>query len=217
MSTPLRSVAAAMLVLGAVTVSACTGQRESRAADHKNAAYTIDGRVVTLADGVDEVEAAPGSASQIVTRYFGNEVRHDLNADGREDVVFLLTQEPGGSGTFYYVVAALDTGVGWAGSDGVLLGDRIVPQATAVRANGIVVVSYADRAPGESFATPPSVARSIWLKLDSATLRFAEVAQDFEGEADPARMTLDMKTWTWIRAVHNDGREILRGQRRPSP
>jgi heat shock protein HslJ len=34
------------------------------------------------------------------------------------------------------------------------------------------------------------------------------VAQNFEGEADPARMTLDMKPWTWIRAVYNDGREI---------
>ena len=74
---------------------------------------------------------------------------------------------------------------GLVGSQGVLLGDRIAPQTTELRADGVVVVSYADRAPGESFATPPSVGKSIWLKLDPATLQFGEVVQDFEGEADP--------------------------------
>ena len=57
--------------------------------------------------------------------------------------------------------------------------------------------------------TPPSVAKSIWLKLNPATLQFGEVVQGFEGEADPAVMTLDMKTWTWVRARYNDGREIV--------
>jgi heat shock protein HslJ len=34
------------------------------------------------------------------------------------------------------------------------------------------------------------------------------VVQGFEGEADPSRMTLGMKTWTWISAQYNDGRKI---------
>ena len=59
--------------------------------------------------------AAPGSASRIVTRYFGSEVRGDLNGDGREDVAFLLTQQSGGSGTFFYAVAALDLPSGRVG------------------------------------------------------------------------------------------------------
>ena len=71
-----------------------------------------------------------------------------------------------------------------------------------------MTVSYADRAPGESFATPPSQAKSIWLLLDAETLQFGEVAQDFEGEADPATMKLDMKTWVWVSARYDDGREI---------
>jgi heat shock protein HslJ len=178
-------------------------------ADHRNVEYSIDGRAVRLVDGVSEVAAAPGSASRIVTRYFGNEVRRDLNADGRDDVVFLLTQEIGGSGTFYYVVAALSTDGGYVGSAGVLLGDRIAPQTTGFRANDVIVVDYADRRRGESFATPPSVGKSIWLKLDVATRRFGEVARDFEGEADPARMTLSMKTWVWVRAADGAGTEIV--------
>ena len=31
----------------------------------------------------------------------------------------------------------------------------------------------------------------------------------FEGEADPNRMTLDMTTWKWQKALYNDGREII--------
>jgi heat shock protein HslJ len=176
--------------------------------DHRNIEYTIGGRPVLLVDGVAEEPAAPGSAARIVTRYFGNEVRGDLNGDGREDVVFLLTQESGGSGTFYYAAAALDSPQGLVGSQAVFLGDRIAPQTTELRADGVIVVNLADRAPGESFATPPSIGKSIWLKLDPATLEIGELVQDFEGEADPDVMQLDMKTWVWIRAV-DGGNEIV--------
>ncbi len=37
--------------------------------------------------------------------------------------------------------------------------------------------------------------------------------QDFEGEADPATMRLDMKTWVWVGARYADGRELT--PRRP--
>jgi heat shock protein HslJ len=177
-------------------------------ADHRNIEYTIGGRPVLLVDGVAEEPAAPGSAARIVTRYFGNEVRGDLNGDGREDVAFLLTQEPGGSGTFFYAAAALDSPQGLVGSHAVLIGDRIAPQTTELRPDGVIVVNFGDRAPGESFATPPSVGKSIWLKLDPATLQIGEVVQNFEGEADPDVMRLDMKTWVWIRAV-DGGNEIV--------
>jgi heat shock protein HslJ len=191
----------------AVVVS-CEKQADV-ALDYKDAEYVIDGRRIKLMDGVSETEAAPGSASKIVTRHFGNELRHDLNGDGREDVVFLLTQETGGTGVFYYVVAALNTERSYVGSQGLLLGDRIAPQTTEMGTDNIVIVNYAVRAPGESFATVPSVGKSIRLLLDPEALQFGEVAQDFEGEADPTKMSLDMQTWTWIRALHSDGRDIV--------
>ncbi len=160
--------------------------------DYQNATYVIDGKSVILVDGLSEVEAAPGSASKIVTRYFGNEVRHDLNDDGREDVAFLLTQETGGSGTFFYVVAALNTPNGYVGSDAILLGDRVAPQSTNIdegsttnntyRKN-VIVVNYAVRNPGEPFTVRPSLGKSIWLKLDPNTMKLGEVAQNFEGES----------------------------------
>ena len=215
----MRAVAALLGAAAAATLAACGGLGDEQSAqpgesaaapraDHKNIAYSIAGQTIRLVDGVAEMPAAPGSAARIVTRYFGNEVRGDLNGDGREDVAFLLTQQPGGSGTFFYAAAALDLPRGLVGSQGLLLGDRIAPQTVELRSDGIIVVNYADHAPDEALATPPSVAKTILLKLNPTTLRLGEVAQNFEGEADPASMKLDMKTWTWVRAVQ-DGNEIV--------
>lgn len=174
----------------------------------KNATYRINGQAVMLRNGVAETEVTPGSASKILTKYFGNEVKHDFDGDGREDIAFLLTQETGGSGTFFYVVVALNTANGYVGSEGLFLGDRIAPQTTEMGKGNIIVVNYAERNPGESFAVQPSVGKSRWLLLDPKTMQFGEVAQNFEGEADPARMKLDMKTWNWVSTVYNDGKEI---------
>ena len=113
--------------------------------------------------------------------------RTDLNDDGREDVVFLLTQQRGGSGTFFYAVAALNTKAGYLGSDGYLLGDRIAPQTTVVSRNprhkNVIVVNYGDRRPGEPMTAQPSVGKSVYLKLDAETVRWGIVVPGFEGES----------------------------------
>lgn len=161
------------------------------AQNYKNATYRIEGRTITLTNGLSEIEVATGSA-EIITRYFGNEVKHDLNDDGREDVVFLLTQETGGSGVFFYVVGALNTTNGYIGSDALFLGDRIAPQTThmdegktarGTSRQNVIVVNYAVRLPGEPFTARASLGKSIWIKLDPVTMQFGEVAQNFEGES----------------------------------
>lgn len=130
--------------------------QDGGAGDYKSTSFLIDGERVKI-DGQ-------------VTKYFGNELRADLNADGREDVTFIITRSPGGSGTFYYAVAAVNTGAGYVGSDGYLLGDRIAPQSTNVSPNprhkNVVVFNYTDRAPTEPMVTPPSIGKSVYLKLD---------------------------------------------------
>ena len=133
-------------------------------ADYKNATYLIEGSFVTLTDGFFEIESAPGSATKITTRSFGNEAIGDLNGDGKNDVAFLLTQDAGGSGTFFYVVAALQTAAEVEGTNAIFLGDRIAPQTTSIE-NGIITVNYADRNPGESFDIQPSLGISKYLKI----------------------------------------------------
>ncbi len=163
-------------------------EKQPFAAPHyKDAEYVIDGQRVRLRDGVSETEIAPGSASTLVTRYFGNELETDLDGDGDTDVVFLLTQEGGGSGTFFYAVAALKTERGYVGSDGYLLGDRIAPQSTNLSTNPrhvrVVVVNYAERAPGDPMTASPSLGKSAYLKLDAERMQWGIVEPNFEGEA----------------------------------
>jgi hypothetical protein len=154
--------------------------------DYKNTSYLIDGMQVTLMNGVAEIEAAPGSATKTIVRYFGNELKTDLNGDGREDVAFILTKEGGGSGIFFYAVAALNTETGYVGSDGYLLGDRVAPQNPTLSPNpkhaDVVVFNYAERAQGEPMTAQPAVNKSAYLKLDTETMRWGVVEPDFEGE-----------------------------------
>lgn len=146
---------------------------------YKDGTYRIGGQPITLVDGRAETEAAPGSSSKIVTQYFGNEAVGDINDDGVADVVFLVTQTGGGSGTFYYLVGAIRTSEGYIGTSAKLIGDRIAPQTTEIR-RGEVIVNYADRKAGESFTTPPSEGKSLSLRLNPVRLEFGElVTEDF--------------------------------------
>ncbi len=143
------------------------------AKDPQNATYLIDGKPVTLVNGKAEQEAAPGSAEKIVTQYFGNAVQIDLNGDGKMDSGFLLTQSGSGSGTFFYVAAAIQNPDGtYTGTNALLLGDRIAPQSTNVDPTNPAqfIVNYADRATGEPMTTPPSHGVSKTFKLDNGTL-----------------------------------------------
>ena len=88
--------------------------------DYRDAVYMLDGVPTKLGEG--------GVA------YFGNEAAGDLNGDGVSDVALLITYDGGGSGTFYYAVAALKTDTGYQGTNAILLGDRIAPQTTEYRA-----------------------------------------------------------------------------------
>ena len=141
--------------------------------------YIINGEKVTLKNGIAE-ENIPGSLAKIVTKYFGNDVRADFDKDGKEDVAFLVTQNNGGSGTFYYLVVRLNNGYSSKGSYGLFLGDRIAPQNTEVEDGNVIVVNYADRKLEDSFVIPPSVGKSLLVSLDPKTMQFGEVIKDVE-------------------------------------
>ena len=149
----------------------------TRGKDPQNATYMIEGQPVTLVNGGAEKEAAPGSASRQITQYFGNAIDIDLNSDGLLDSAFLLTQSSGGSGTFFYVVAALEEDDGYLGTNAILLGDRIAPQSTNIDPDNPLqfTVNYADRKEGEPMSASPSVGVSKTFKLENGSL--VEVAQ----------------------------------------
>lgn len=174
----------------------------------KNATYLIQGGPVKLVEGVSFEPVLPDSSFAVETKYFGNEAMYDFDSDGRVDTAFLLTQTTGGSGLFYYLVVALNKEEGYLGSEAMFVGDRIAPQTTEIK-DGLIVVNYADRNPGEGFATAPTLGKSLIAKFNPSDMTIGEVVKDFEGEADTNKMSLTMKTWTWLRTELNDGTKVV--------
>lgn len=156
----------------AETLTQAPGAEIASDEELKNGTYLIDGQSIRLINGIAETEVAPGSASKLVTRYFGNPVSVDLNADGLLDSAFIVQQAGGGSGTFYYAVAALKTENGYMGTNAVFLGDRIAPQSTTIDPNNPsqFIVNYADRNAGEPMSVQPSAGISKTFKLQNGSL-----------------------------------------------
>jgi hypothetical protein len=179
----------AILVIGFFAINSYIYEEKQATAveNYKDAEFFIDGHRVKFENGIAETEGAPGSDSKIITRYFGNALKSDLDGDGREDISFILVQERGSSGSFFYAVAALNTEHGYLGSDGYFLGDRIAPQTTEISPNPrhkyVVVFNYADRMLDEPMSTPPSVGKSVYLKIDPMSRQWGIVEPNFEGES----------------------------------
>jgi hypothetical protein len=150
---------------------------------HQAVTFQIDGQPITLEDGEASIEADGEVVSTV--RYFGNELRHDVDGDGTEDVVFLVTTDASGSGTFYYVVAALKRGDSYVGTEAYFLGDRIAPQTISRGEANEVLVTYAERAPGEPMTSSPSVGVSVYLELEAERLQFKEIIKEDEFEQMP--------------------------------
>ena len=144
--------------------------------DPKNAVYTIEGDAIALINGKAEKEIA-GGASKIEVMNWGEPSTGDLNADKVDDAALIITYSAGGSGTFYYITAALQneqSGVA-AGTNAILLGDRIAPQNISIN-NSKIMVNYADRKQSEPFTARPSVGITRYFEVQGSVL--AEVTED---------------------------------------
>lgn len=85
-------------------------------------------------------------------------VRGELDGNPGEDAAVVLIDEPGGSGTFYYLAALMRREEGWEGVTAVLLGDRIRIESLAIDSDDREVsVTLRTRAEGVAMATEPTV------------------------------------------------------------
>jgi len=140
-----------------------------RTVDYANATYRIENEDVTLSRGTRSEPAAPGSATQRVTRLSGHPGCGRL--DKKTAAAVFIVDDRGGSGTYFYVGVAL---AGGPATNAVFLGDRIEPQSIAFRGNGIVV-TYLDRKPSDPMAAKPTLTRRLMLRFDAATNRLTEL------------------------------------------
>lgn len=180
-----------------------------------SASYLLENDWIQLENGRAEWQAAPGSASKIKVALFGETIYGTLNNDGDEDAVIFLTYQGGGSGTFFYLGAALLKNGNYQGTNGVWLGDRIGPPTAKIQ-NGLITINYFDRTPDESMATTPSVEHTRYFILDNSTLR--EIKPDDDemiyqgwltvGHEVRSFLPCDEKDELWLKGNSQDLAEI---------
>jgi hypothetical protein len=129
---------------------------------------TIDDQKFTLSNGVAEIPAASGSAVKTTIRLIGEPAMGDADGDGDLDAALLIQNDPGGSGTFYYAVVALNNGGVYRASNALLLGDRIEPQ-TVEFTDGRFAYTYAERRAGEPMVAYPSIEKTVLITVDKST------------------------------------------------
>lgn len=157
-------VAVALGVLFAV-LHGRSGQT-SRQSAIDNLAVTIGDQSFTLVNGAAEKEIAPGSKETV--RVVGELVTGDANGDGKPDTALLIADDPGGSGTFYYAVLAVNEGGSWRATNALPLGDRIKPENIQY-ADGQFVYRFLERKPDEPMAATPTVENTVPVRLDAAS------------------------------------------------
>lgn len=77
------------------------------------------------------------SVPQVPKQYFGIEAVGDLNADGKDDVAFILHRKDDERGTLYYLTTALSDEKGKTGTNLIFLGDKVSPQNITIN-NGMI-------------------------------------------------------------------------------
>jgi len=173
----------------------------------KEISYTIDKETFVLKNGVAEKETAPGSAEQNTLAIFGEPVYGDLNGDNLPDAAIMLVNNPGVIGTFYYAVFAINKNGVYHSTNTLLLGESIASKTVNIK-DGNAVFTYAVRKVNEPMNAKPSIPKTLVVYFDQKTGQISELVKIVEGEADPAKMTLDMKKWVWVSAKGKNGKAI---------
>lgn len=155
-------------------------QTSNTITDALNDTYNVDGTQVKLTDGKSEIEAAPGSASKIVTTVWEQPVVGDLNGDKVDDAALILIQDSGGSGTFYYLAASIVSKEDKStGENAIFLGDRISPKSINIK-DGSIIVNYLDRKTDEPMSATPTVEKNLSFKVANDSLVAVNGNKNFE-------------------------------------
>lgn len=174
--------------------------------DVSNMAYIVDGEEFVLVNGVAE-KSSPEFSTTNSLSIFGEPVYEDFDSDGDKDSALWLLNDPGGTGKFHYAVLAINNEGLYVPTNAMFLGDRIAPQGIDFL-DGRFVYNFAERGPDEPMTAEPTIGRSVWMHYDKNTNSIGEWVKDFEGEANPSTMKLDMKTWDWQYSEYGDGSKV---------
>jgi peptidoglycan/xylan/chitin deacetylase (PgdA/CDA1 family) len=138
----------------------------------KNAVYPTTwskDELVTLTDGEYREKYMPDSATELRISLAPLRVYGDLDGDGDADTAVILISDPGGSGTFYDLVAVLNE----AGSPhpvaSTFLGDRVFIRSFTIE-DRMIVVELDTTGQNDSSCCPTDSQRQTYVLEDKALL-----------------------------------------------
>ena len=147
-------------------------------ADPANAGYYIDGIVYTLVNGELE-QAIEDSTTVNKFKLLDFKAVGDINKDGTDDVAVVLTNDAGGSGTFYYL-AIFTSGSSPVIENTSYLGDRIVVNDITFT-NNQFQVKYLDRDSEADMASDPTIEITGIAEMDAENTGFIFSCTDTAG------------------------------------
>ena len=147
-------------------------------ADPANAGYYIDGIVYTLVNGELE-QAIEDSTTVNKFKLLDFKASGDINKDGTDDVAVVITNDAGGSGTFYYL-AIFTSGSSPVIENTSYLGDRIVVNDITFT-NNQFQVKYLDRDSEADMASDPTIEITGIAEMDAENTGFIFSCTDTAG------------------------------------
>lgn len=142
--------------MGATACAGLTGPAPLTADQLKNLEYPSEfpaSKIAKLTNGSFEESIVPGSATKLQIRLSDQVALGDLNGDGAGDAAAILISDPGGSGTFYHLVAVVNESGTPKAKASILLGDRVVLKSISI-ASGEIVIAMTKQGPGDPMAKP---------------------------------------------------------------
>ena len=170
--------AARFLFLGALSLCAmlmvsCNGDSPDAptGASLERATYLTESTEVgtaMLEDGEFRQPVAPGSSAEMVIR-LGKWSTGDIDGRDGVDAAAITVENPGGSGTFFFLHALVNDEGALHDAGFAFLGDRVRVEGVSIH-DGVITVAMLDRAPNEAFANPPTIAVIRQFRLENEKL-----------------------------------------------
>lgn len=124
--------------------------------DPSGGTFIFDDGPMTLSSGRNEKALVPGGSIIEETELLDKIAYGDINRDGKEDAGVFLIRYGAGTGSFTYLAVFASGPVTYRGSETFFLGDRIIVESIDIK-NGIIEISYLDRAPNEPLVKEPTL------------------------------------------------------------
>lgn len=146
----------------------------ANAPDISNMSYVVGSDIFNLKDGKAEKEYVLNHSEKNTLSILGEPIYGDFDGDKDTDAAVVLVNNPGTSGTYYYVALVINNAGDYKVSNALYLGDRIAPQAVIMR-DGKLIVTYADRKEDDPMTESPSVIKNTWISYDRSTGEISQI------------------------------------------